>query len=52
VPFVRLCGKNTVERGKPQMTVWRMRIAYYVTLATNTHSEYAIPIPLPLQKWS
>jgi len=27
VPFMRYCGKNTVERGSPQITIWRMRIA-------------------------
>ena len=32
--------KNTVERGRPQMTIWRMRIAYWAPKATNTHAEY------------
>jgi hypothetical protein len=27
---------NIVERGKPQMTIWRMRIACWITKATNT----------------
>ena len=31
--------KIIVERGRPQMTVWRMRIAGWVPKATNTHSE-------------
>jgi len=30
--------KNTVEWGRPQMTMWRMRIACWITKATNTHS--------------
>jgi hypothetical protein len=34
--------ENTVERGRPQMTVWRMRIACCITKATNTHSKYEI----------
>ena len=28
--------KNSVERGRPRMTIWRMRIACRVTKATNT----------------
>jgi hypothetical protein len=31
--------KNTVERGRPQMTKWRMRIAYWIPKATNTHTQ-------------
>jgi hypothetical protein len=27
---------------RPQMTIWRMRIACLITKATNTHSEYVI----------
>jgi len=30
------------ETGRPQMTVWRMRVACCITKATNTHSEYVI----------
>jgi hypothetical protein len=26
-----------VERGMPQMTIWRMRIAWWITKVTNTH---------------
>jgi hypothetical protein len=32
--------KNIVERGRPQMTIRRMRIACWVPKATNTLSEY------------
>ena len=35
-------GKNIVQRGRPQMAIWRMRIACWITKATNTHSEYVI----------
>jgi len=28
--------KNIVEWGRPQMTIWRMHIACYVTKATHT----------------
>jgi len=34
--------KNTVERGRPQMTLWLMRIACWILQVTNTHSEYVI----------
>jgi hypothetical protein len=33
------------------MTIWRMRIACWILKATNTHSEYEIPIAFPLQQW-
>jgi len=36
--------KNMVESNRPQMTIWRMRIAYWITKATDTHSEYVILI--------
>jgi hypothetical protein len=39
---VRYCGKKTVERDWPQMTVWRMRIACWITNATITRSQYLI----------
>jgi hypothetical protein len=29
----------------------RMRIACWITKATNTHSEYVILIPFPQQQW-
>jgi hypothetical protein len=43
--------KNIVERGRPQMTIRRMRIACWITKATNTHSEYVIFIAFLLQQW-
>jgi hypothetical protein len=33
------------------MTVWRMRLAYWITKATDTHSECVILTALPLQQW-
>ena len=36
--------KNIVEWSRPQMTIWRMSIAYWITKATNTNSEYVILI--------
>jgi hypothetical protein len=32
--------KNIVERGRSQMTIWRMRISSWITNVPNTHSEY------------
>jgi len=43
--------KNIVILVKPQMTVWRMRIACWITRATNTHSQCVKPIAFPLQQW-
>ena len=42
--------KNVVERGRPQLTIWSMRIVCWITEATNTHSDYVIIITLPLQQ--
>jgi hypothetical protein len=36
--------KGIVESVRPQMTIWRMRIACWITKATGTHSEYVTPI--------
>ena len=33
---------NNVEPDRPQMTIWRMRIACWILKATNTYSEYVI----------
>ena len=33
------------------MAIRRMRIACWITKATNTHSEYVILIAFPLQQW-
>ena len=32
--------KNIVERGMPQMTIWRMRIACWIPKATNTYTHF------------
>jgi hypothetical protein len=42
---------NSVEPDRPQTTVWLMRIAWLITKATNTLSEYLIFIAFPLQQW-
>ena len=43
--------KNIVERSRPQMTIWRMRIACWISKATNTHTECVTLIVFPLQRW-
>jgi hypothetical protein len=47
----KIVWKRSVEQGRPQMTLWRMRTAGWIPKATNTHSEYAIFIAFPLQQW-
>jgi len=32
--------KGIREREGPQMAIWRMRIAYWMPKATNTHSDF------------
>ena len=34
--------QNFVERVRQQMPIWRTRIAYWISNATNTHSKYVI----------
>ena len=43
--------KNIVDRGRPQITIWHMRIACWIPKATNTLSEYVTRIASPLQQW-
>jgi hypothetical protein len=43
--------ENTVERGRPQITIWRMRIACWIPKVTKTHSEYVIHIAFPHHQW-
>ena len=43
--------KSIVQPGRPQIIIWRMRIACWIPKATNTHSEYVILIAFPLQQW-
>ena len=31
--------KDIVERSRPQTTIWRMRIACWISMATNTHAH-------------
>ena len=43
--------KNMVERDRPQMTVWLMRIACWIPKATNIHPQYVILIAFPMRQW-
>jgi hypothetical protein len=43
--------KNVAERGRPQTTIWRMRIVCWIPKATNAHSKYVIIIAFSLQQW-
>ena len=43
--------KNVVDPGRVQITIWLMRIACWITKATNTHSECVKLIVFPLQHW-
>jgi len=46
--------KNIVQRGWPQMTIWRMRIACWMPKATHhthTYTLIMINIAFPRQQW-
>ena len=49
--FHELMWEITVEPDRPQMTIWRMRIACWVSNVANTHSQYVIIIYFPLQQY-
>ena len=42
--------KNMVERGRPHVTVWRMRVVCWIPKDTSTQSKYVILIAFPLQQ--
>ena len=54
--FYEIRRKNIVERGRPHMTIWRMRIECWIPKATNTHTHThtntgcVILITFPLQQ--
>jgi hypothetical protein len=50
VPF-EIMWKDIVEPDRPQIKIWRVRIACCIPKATNTHSEYLILNAFPLLKW-
>ena len=42
--------KDVVQPGRPQVTIWRMRTACWITKARNAHPKYVLLIALPLQQ--
>ena len=40
--FCEIMWKNTVQPGRPQMTVWRMHISRWVPKAKHTHSQFVM----------
>ena len=49
-----LCGilwKRMAEPDRPQMTIRRMGIAFWISRTTDEYSEYFIHTPFPLQHW-
>ena len=51
LPVYELIWENIVEPDRPQMTIWRTRIAGCIPKVKNTISEYLILISFPLQQW-
>jgi hypothetical protein len=43
---MRKCGKNIVDWGRPQITIWGMRILFWITKATNTHTQFVLYLSL------
>ena len=40
LPFMRKCNvEKCVKLGRPQMTIWRMRIRCWIPKSTNTHAQ-------------
>ena len=43
--------KSIAEPGRRQMTIWCMRIVYWIPKATNTYSDYVILIAFLVHEW-
>jgi len=43
--------KSIEEPLTPQMTIWCLHIACWITEATDRHSKYVIRIGFPLKQW-
>jgi hypothetical protein len=43
--------ENTVQPYNPEITIRRMRFAFWISKAIDTHSEYVILIAWPQQTW-
>jgi hypothetical protein len=46
---LEIMRKNIVEADRLQVTIWRMRIAYWVPKAIDTHSQLVIIVAFPIQ---
>ena len=46
----QIMWKNMVETDRPQMTIQRIRFAFWVTKVIETHSEYVTFIAVPRQQ--
>ena len=49
--YVYIMWKHTVDPDRPQTTVWRMRIACWMTKAADTYLEYVIFVAFLLHQW-
>jgi hypothetical protein len=49
--FYEIMLKNFIEWGRPQMTIWRMHNACWITKAKHTDPEYVTLTAFPLQQW-
>jgi hypothetical protein len=43
--------RNTVQPDRPQLTLWRKRVAGWIPEAANTHTEYVTFIAFLLEQW-
>jgi len=43
--------KYNAEPGRPQTTIWHMRVVCWIPKVTNTHPEYVVLIAFLLQQW-
>jgi len=51
LPFMRKRFKDILEPDTSEVTIWRMRVACWISNTIDTHSEYVILIAFPLQQW-
>ena len=42
---------NIIEPDRPQVAIWRMRVACWIPKARKTHTEYVILTVFPLLQW-
>jgi hypothetical protein len=43
--------KIFVQSDRPQITIWRMRIAFWTPKAINTYAKYVMLVAFPWQQW-